>query len=271
MEAKVGITKFLTDGPSFSGEIKHLPSDFIVTELGVDGKPVVLVEETAPPPIPEQYGPDAADYTFDATNADVAATFDVEKLTEYLDDLNKGNVEAIFTMPCPEAKPDRGRIHALVRNHLPYLESNTNPAEGVIKLYCKAGVSSGRKHKKLGLDPRGKAKLPGKYVQFVLEKTDLDTMQALKILAQSVGTKDKFFGIAGNKDKRAVTMQMVSAFASIKENLVKKGPSLLERGIRVGSFVWTDVDLGLGDHTGNHFRIRVRGVPASLDVSGVVE
>jgi tRNA(Glu) U13 pseudouridine synthase TruD len=55
-----------------------------------------------------------------------------------------------------------------------------------------------------------------------MQKKNLESMQALKILANSAGTRDKFFGIAGNKDKRAITLQNVSAFATVKETLVKK-------------------------------------------------
>jgi hypothetical protein len=48
MEARVGITQFLTDGPSFYGTIKHIPEDFVVTEIGPDGNPVTLIPEPEP-------------------------------------------------------------------------------------------------------------------------------------------------------------------------------------------------------------------------------
>jgi rhodanese-related sulfurtransferase len=90
--------------------------------------------------------------------------FDIPQLTEYVDQLNAGDLEAIFKIPLPDCKAERGKIHQLIRAELPFLESSSQPAEKVIMLYCKSGVTSGRQHKKLGLDPRGKKKPPAKFI-----------------------------------------------------------------------------------------------------------
>ena len=95
-------------------------------------------------------------------------------------------------------------------------------------------------------------------------------MQALKYLAQAINSKDKFFGIAGNKDKRALTLQRVTTFASLRDNLIRRANWLNQKGIKLGSFEYTDTSMDLGDHGGNLFKIILRNVDASVDIEPVV-
>ncbi|MBI4448151.1 tRNA pseudouridine(13) synthase TruD [Candidatus Woesearchaeota archaeon] len=50
----------------------------------------------------------------------------------------------------------------------------------------------------------------GPYVYFLLKKTDLTTEEAVRVLAKKFGIKEKNIGVAGNKDKKAVTQQYIS-------------------------------------------------------------
>ncbi|RLE76951.1 MAG: tRNA pseudouridine(13) synthase TruD, partial [Thermoprotei archaeon] len=52
----------------------------------------------------------------------------------------------------------------------------------------------------------------GDYTWFILEKRNLDTITAIKIIAKSLGLSYNTFSAAGLKDSRAVTAQLVSAF-----------------------------------------------------------
>lgn len=50
------------------------------------------------------------------------------------------------------------------------------------------------------------ASQPAKFVKFAVKKWNTDTMAAIKRIARSLGAKDKTFGLAGNKDKKAITV-----------------------------------------------------------------
>lgn len=56
--------------------------------------------------------------------------------------------------------------------------------------------------------------MPGgpKYCRFALCKENMDSGNALSLLARSVHCSPACFGIAGTKDKRAVTVQQVTAY-----------------------------------------------------------
>lgn len=56
--------------------------------------------------------------------------------------------------------------------------------------------------------------LPGgpKYCRFLLCKENMDSGHALSLLARTVHCSPSCFGVAGTKDKRAVTVQQVTAF-----------------------------------------------------------
>ncbi|BDA41229.1 Multisubstrate pseudouridine synthase 7 [Coccomyxa sp. Obi] len=110
-----------------------------------------------------------------------------------------------------------------------------------------------------------------KYCRFVLCKENMDSGHALSLLARTVHCSTAAFGVAGTKDKRAVTVQQVTAF--------KVGPSRLAaanarlRGMRVGDFELVEEPLHLGDANGNRFEVTLREVEASSlsDVVTAVE
>lgn len=116
------------------------------------------------------------------------------------------------------------------------------------------------------------------YIHFTLQKTNRETQDALAYLSRQIGCQSKDLGIAGTKDKRAVTVQRVSikrggktmesvwkAINGLKgswnnslANKVLKERA--ERGARVGDFVYAQEGLDLGLLKGNMFRITLRYV-----------
>ncbi len=93
----------------------------------------------------------------------------------------------------------------------------------------------------------------GENLIFVMEKTNWDTISAIRELGKRLHCSDKRLGFAGTKDRRAVTAQRCSAWNIKKEELEKikiKDISLtpLEHGNRIN----------LGDLWGNKFTIIVR-------------
>jgi tRNA pseudouridine13 synthase len=94
----------------------------------------------------------------------------------------------------------------------------------------------------------------GPYLHFTLEKLNWDTMQAINALTRAAKAPRRCFGYAGNKDKRALTRQRVSAY-KVKEELLR-GVSI--PGIELSNFSRADRPIVLGDLAGNRFRIIAR-------------
>jgi tRNA pseudouridine13 synthase len=95
---------------------------------------------------------------------------------------------------------------------------------------------------------------PREYLHFTLVKRDWDTVRALNRIRQKVGVSLKRFGLAGMKDKRAVTAQRVSLWRGDARILAE----LNLRDIIVKDFVYLDERITLGDAIGNRFTITVR-------------
>ena len=96
----------------------------------------------------------------------------------------------------------------------------------------------------------------GEYTHFTLEKTNWDTMRAIKEIARSLRVSHKRFGFAGTKDRRAVTRQRVAVW--------KVEPEALKRvkikDLKLYDFKRSDERVSLGDAAGNRFKITVRDV-----------
>lgn len=97
-------------------------------------------------------------------------------------------------------------------------------------------------------------------LRFVLYKENMETQDALSLLARLLWRKPGDFGIAGTKDKRAVTCQHVTLPRQDPRRLAALNAKL--RGVRVGDFASVDAMLGLGDLRGNRFRIVLRELEA---------
>ncbi len=96
----------------------------------------------------------------------------------------------------------------------------------------------------------------GSFIHFTLEKTNWNTMDAIRELARRTGTKRKNFGFAGTKDKFALTTQRVGCFGIKPEKLEEIKDSI--RGIKIRDIQKTNVKLRMGSLWGNRFTIRIR-------------
>ena len=93
------------------------------------------------------------------------------------------------------------------------------------------------------------------YLHFILEKTNWDTLQAIKVIAKALRVSHKRLCFAGTKDKRAVTRQRVAVWKINEEQLRKVRIKdiniyIIGRGGRIY----------LGDAKGNKFRVVVREI-----------
>ena len=133
-----------------------------------------------------------------------------KRFSEYLDGINDGSIEkaSVFTFEeSIEDKNLRSAIHMLFKS-TPLFETDTL-MEGDsrrIRVFLKNGLSA-NKRRKLNIvtrKPQDEKEQP-QYLQVVIQKTNIDTMQAIHYIAKRVKKYGKHFQIAGNKDKRGVT------------------------------------------------------------------
>ncbi|MHA1199281.1 MAG: tRNA pseudouridine(13) synthase TruD [Candidatus Heimdallarchaeaceae archaeon] len=115
------------------------------------------------------------------------------------------------------------------------------------------------------LDPRVENfKLEGKtglFTHFVLIKNNIDTSAALDWIAKIWRVPRKNIGIAGSKDKKALTAQRVSVWG-IKERLEKgKIQEINTPKIKTKSLCLRLKEMRLGNLWGNFFEISIRDIP----------
>jgi tRNA pseudouridine13 synthase len=109
--------------------------------------------------------------------------------------------------------------------------------------------------------------IAGEYTHFTLEKRNWETVNAIRTIAAAIGVSHEKFSYAGNKDKRALTTQRVSAWRTQEEKLLQ----LRITGIRLYDFSKSDFRLNTGDLKGNRFQITVRDTNLAYDdLSSVV-
>ena len=109
-----------------------------------------------------------------------------------------------------------------------------------------------RKPPKLSLRELG-----GEYLHFTLCKEYKDTNEVLSYLSYQTRAKNsKIFDVAGNKDKRAVTTQRISAYHLRAEQLLGLNKSL--RNARVGNCSYQPQRIKMAQNRGNEFVITLR-------------
>ncbi len=100
-----------------------------------------------------------------------------------------------------------------------------------------------------------------KHTVFWLEKFNWDTNQAIKEIARKLHISVSRIGIAGTKDKRAVTRQRVSVYGLAPHEVDK----IHVEGLRLYNFEESDRKIQLGENGGNKFIITIRGIELSKD------
>lgn len=107
----------------------------------------------------------------------------------------------------------------------------------------------------------------GKYLYFRLQKKNLNTLEAIALLARVLHVPEKKIGFAGSKDKTALTEQVCSIIGISPERLL----ALSLSNITLSVLGYGDEPITLGNLAGNEFEITVRNltkpVPTSLRLS----
>lgn len=98
--------------------------------------------------------------------------------------------------------------------------------------------------------------LGGDYLHFTLYKENKDTMEAISWISRQLKMPAKSFQFAGTKDRRGVTVQRVSVYRVLAEQLIGAGRTLKQA--KIGNYDHQPHELRLGDLVGNEFVITLR-------------
>ncbi|KAG2378005.1 hypothetical protein C9374_008627 [Naegleria lovaniensis] len=96
------------------------------------------------------------------------------------------------------------------------------------------------------------------YIQFVLYKENSETTEILGEIGRILKLKQKNFQIAGTKDKRGITTQLVTGYQISAEKLSQVNHRFKHKVVRVGNFEYVENPLRLGDLSGNRFTLVLR-------------
>ncbi len=103
----------------------------------------------------------------------------------------------------------------------------------------------------------------GEHVYIRFEKRGLTTDEAVRRIADALGTRARDAGVAGLKDRHGITRQTISVLAPVKDaGFEGRALSLSLEGIAILSVARHGNKLRTGHLAGNRFVVRVRDVPA---------
>ncbi|XP_063304200.1 pseudouridylate synthase 7 homolog isoform X2 [Pelobates fuscus] len=243
IELDVGITKFVSSHEGFSGILKERYSDFIVHEIGKNGK-ISYLNDLSVPADKE----DPSEEIYSVLSAD-----DKKSLEELQLYKNKETNVAIEVVD--DTKEKRTIIHQAIKGLFPGLETKTEDREGkkYIIAYHAAGknaLSNPRKH--------SWPKSRGSFCHFVLYKENKDTMDAINVLSKFLRVKPNIFSYMGTKDKRAITVQEIAVLKITAQRLAHLNKCLMN--FKLGNFSYQKNPLKLGELQGNHFTVVLRNI-----------
>ncbi|XP_011514638.1 pseudouridylate synthase 7 homolog isoform X3 [Pan paniscus] len=253
-EADVGITKFVSSHQGFSGILKERYSDFVVHEIGKDGRISHLNDLSIP--VDEE---DPSEDIFTVLTAE-----EKQRLEELQLFKNKETSVAIEVIE--DTKEKRTIIHQAIKSLFPGLETKTEDREG--KKYIVAYHAAGKKalaKVRTAADPRKHSwpKSRGSYCHFVLYKENKDTMDAINVLSKYLRVKPNIFSYMGTKDKRAITVQEIAVLKITAQRLAHLNKCLMN--FKLGNFSYQKNPLKLGELQGNHFTVVLRNITGTDD------
>ncbi|XP_053782586.1 pseudouridylate synthase 7 homolog [Desmodus rotundus] len=247
-ELDVGITKFVSSHRGFSGILKERYSDFVVHEIGKDGRISHLDDLSIP--VDEE---DPSEDVFTVLTAE-----EKQRLEDLQLFVNKETSVAIEVVE--DTKEKRTIIHQAIKSLFPGLETKTEDREG--KKYIVAYHAAG---KKALANPRKHSwpKSRGSYCHFVLYKENKDTMDAINVLSKYLRVKPNIFSYMGTKDKRAITVQEIAVLKITAQRLAHLNKCLMN--FKLGNFSYQKHPLKLGELQGNHFTVVLRNITGTDD------
>lgn len=286
-ERDVGITEFLSsDLSGFCGQIKQRYSDFLVNEIDQSDNVVHLTDtgfqmpKKQRDPKPQEAGTPALskkdeikisrksfklDDVVEKELTELLGESDVLKLVKVYTDLETMETEKSF-----DDKALRTKLHQLIRKAFDNSLESVTTADNHFKIAnnnkrsrVSREVMIEQTKDENGVENWGYG--PSKqFIHFTLYKENKETMDAINIMTRFLRVPSKMVKFAGTKDRRAVTCQRLSISKIRLDRLNALNRTL--KGFCIGSYVFEDEPLGLGDLNGNEFTIVIRNA-STLDSS----
>ncbi|CAM9994037.1 unnamed protein product [Lampetra planeri] len=184
--------------------------------------------------------------------------------------------DATFTFLADSQRARRAAVHHAVTRHFGKVLETKSFSEargGCGGGHCtrivarfKGGRAPSKKRRGADVGASGSEDLDlidgGVYTVFTLQKTNMETLGAISMLASELGVLPSDFSYAGTKDKKAVTFQRMVVQKVTPSRLQEAAARLEARGLRVAAASRAARPLRLGELWGNHFRVTLRGVGA---------
>ncbi|CAG9799829.1 unnamed protein product [Chironomus riparius] len=248
LECDVGIVKYISDIEGFHGIIKARFSDFHVNEIDLDGKEATLTDFAVP---------QLSDFEVPTDNTvNIKEFLDDEKAKEIEELINNEDYHKSVLIEVTDFDKDRrSSLHQALRKVYGKKLSNNTISTGTDRKFIQV-----KKFSKGDQDVRG-WKWPHEFTYFVLYKENLDTMQAVSLLAKNLKIKSSLLSFAGTKDKRAKTTQWVCA-KKVEPSKICQASCRIKVGgkVKVGNFKFNKKPLKLGELSANRFQIALRSV-----------
>uniref|UniRef100_K3WGV5 TRUD domain-containing protein n=1 Tax=Globisporangium ultimum (strain ATCC 200006 / CBS 805.95 / DAOM BR144) TaxID=431595 RepID=K3WGV5_GLOUD len=189
------------------------------------------------------------------------------RLLEYLrkgasDELAPTGVELVHD----DTKEARTLLHRLISKHSSCFKTKTvTDAANVQKLVVFFSEKASKKRKR---------NQPEVYLQFVLQKTNLEHFACFERLSRELKRPLSAFSYAGIKDKAAITYQHVVAQGVQPRDLLTTNNlrdfGKESSGFRVGNLEFVGAPMGLGDASGNRFTISLQDVACESDAQSAI-
>ncbi|KAI1082281.1 pseudouridine synthase [Whalleya microplaca] len=198
--------------------------------------------------------------------ADVLGQNVTEGLIDLYNKVSQDKVQpkslAAVKIPAISDKAERSRVHLEIRRVFGGKLDTVTEADGSINATA-VGSSKQRWGSRQGNDrSRNNRRNPnqpdeGQFLHFSLYKENRDTIDAINQIARLLHLKPSFFGTAGTKDRRAVTVQRVSMRRRNPQTLLFINNDRVY-GVKIGDFKVEQNPIHLGSHNGNEFVIVIK-------------
>ena len=272
-EEEVGITEFMCpENPGFKCVLKHRYSDFIVNEIGTDGKVVWIkesqedissilaenkkVEKSDKEELTEEKADEIIKSKFSQYLNEEESEGLSKLISNYLLKIHQLNdsIEVTFL----EDKDKRRQLHENIREYFPFLDSETIEYKEIKEKKIKIRYMTKQnmfKRRKVFPDKNKNILL------FSLLKRNMDTIGAIEYISRLLHRTPKTIKFAGNKDKRGITTQRISCYNTLPNEVISMTKNKRwNKNIEISNFSFSDKELRLGLLKGNQFCVCFRFV-----------
>lgn len=239
-EADYGIRHYMNPFKGIQGILKHRFSDFIVQEVDLND---LIVTSPSCVLRKENTIKNHSNIQIENAQDEILKIFSQQKqeISQMLQ--NKLQTGETLKSDQIQEKEERTLIHKITKTYFSHLSTST------IDNCIVFTLRNSKERERVDWNELG-----GQFLEFTMEKENMDTLEAIDVIASRIRRPVKSFNFAGTKDKRGITIQKVTGFKVLEENL----QNLEFNGIKIGDFKYRNNRIELGDLNGNRFSIIIR-------------